>query len=346
MTKSWKVFVATLVVITAASLIAVAFMAAHRPDTDDEEEVIKQPSNVVVKGGRTIVTLDAETQAREGISVAPVSQTSLRTQLRGTAVVLAVNDLALSRNNYVAAHTRCERARVDLAVSQSTYERVKTLYENNQNMSLRASQEAEAAYRNNQVLLRACEQDAKLQLDTVRQHWGKVVADWIAANQSLLEPVLDQRELLVQVIFPPGEVAKPPATVSLGLPGNQLTSARFVSPCPQVNPQIQGISFLYLVSGRPELAVGMNLVALVPVGQTVSGIVVPHSAAVWWQGKAWAYEQISPTTFTRRELLTDNPVGGGFFVPGAKFAPGTKLVLVGAQALLSQEFRSEIQQQD
>lgn len=89
----------------------------------------------------------------------------------------------------------------------------------------------------------------------------------------------------------------------------------------------------------------MNLVALVPVGSLLRGIVIPGSALVWWQGKAWAYEATSPSTFARQEVPTDTPVEGGYFIPATTFAPGTKLVTAGAQALLSEEFRSQIQRE-
>lgn len=166
---------------------------------------------------------------------------------------------------------------------------------------------------------------------------GQILAGWIANNKSVLEPVLEQREFLAQVVFPPGEVAKSPATLSLTTPGNRLVKARFISSLPQVNPQIQGISFLYLVPDRSGLAVGMNLVVLVAVGQQVSGTVIPESAIVWWQGKAWIYEESATNTFSRREVPTDNPVTGGYFVPGSALAEATKLVTAGAQSLLSEE---------
>lgn len=346
MSKSVKWLIAALIAITASSVIAMVLMVAHRPDTDDEEEVVKAPSRVTVKDGRKLITLDQQTQTQGHMAVAVPKQTSMRAELHGTAMVLPVNDLASLRNNYFAARAKLERAGVDLAVSKSSYDRVKTLYEQNQNMSFKAMQDAEAAYRNNQSQARAAELEAKVQVDTVRQRWGGVVADWITGDKGLLEPILEQREFLVQVTFPPGEVGKPAAALSLTTPGKQFVQARLVSPFPEVSPQIQGISFLYLAPSRPGLAVGMNLVALVPIGEPRRGIVIPQSAVVWWQGKAWAYEQVSPTTFARREVPTDNPVSSGYFVPAASLAPETKLVIVGAQALLSEEFRSEIQQQD
>jgi hypothetical protein len=346
MSKSVKWLIAALIAITASSVVAMVLMIARRPDTDDEDKAVKAPSRLSVKNGRKLITLDQQTQTQEHIDVTAPNPTSMRAESRGTAVLLPVNDLATLRNNYVAARAKLERVGVDLALSKSSYDRVKTLYEQNQNMSFKAMQDAEATYRNNQAQVRAAELDAKLQVDTVRQRWGGVVADWITGDKGVLEPVLEQREFLVQVTFPPGEVGKPAAALSLTTPGKQLVQARLVSPFPEVSPQIQGVSFLYLAPSRPGLAVGMNLVAFVPIGEPLRGIVVSQSAIVWWQGKAWAYEQVSPTTFARREVPTDNPVSGGYFVPAANLAPETKIVMVGAQTLLSEEFRSEIQQQD
>jgi hypothetical protein len=348
MSKSMKWLIGLLIVVTAVSIVVAVLTSAHRADTDeeDQEESVKTPSHVSVENGNTIISLDPQTEEREGIRVVNVMQTSMRSELRGTAVLLAVNDLASLRNNYVTARTKVERDRVDLDVSRSRYQRTKALYEQNQNMSLQALQDAEATYRNTQAQVGADEQDSKLQLDTVRQRWGGVIADWIANNKQTLEPVLEQRALLAQVVFPPGEAAKAPATLSLTIPANRVVQARLISQLPQVNPQIQGISFLYLVPGRTGLATGMNLVVLVPVGERLVGAMIPESTIVWWQGKAWAYVEAQPNTFARREVPTDKHVSGGYFAPGATFAPGTKLVTAGAQALLSEEFRSQLKTED
>jgi hypothetical protein len=339
--------VAILIVITAISVVSVVYVSANHTDTDeDTREAVKTPSHVSEQNGFTVITLDPATQTREGIRIEPVKETTSHTELQATAVLLPVNELATVQNAYIAAQTKLNRDKVDLATSQSQYERTKTLYGEHQNMSLMEMQTAEATYRNNEVQVTADQQDAKLQLDTIRQRWGDAVVKWISSGSSTLDALLEQREFLSQVVFPPGEVANAPATLTLTAPGNTLMRARLVSPLPQVNPQIQGISFLYLVPNRPGMAVGMNLVVQVPVGRAVKGVIVPESAVLWWQGKAWVYVVTSPTTFTRREIPTDNPVTGGYFVPDSAFSVGAKLAMAGAQALLSEEFRSQIQQED
>ncbi|HEV2116276.1 MAG TPA: hypothetical protein VGR48_09650 [Terriglobales bacterium] len=342
-----KWLMAVLLATATVCVIAVAFMAAHRtdPDDEDEQEEVKTPSHVFVENGRTMIRLDARTQAREGIEVAAVQQVSRRAELRGTAVILPVGDLAVLRNSYVAAQSKLERDQVGLKVAGSQDERTKKLYQQNQNMSLKAVQDADAAWRTDQAQVAADKQDAELQLETVRQRWGQAMAGWVAASAPTLQAVLEQRAFLAQLIFPPDQEARPPARLSLATPGNRLAPAQLAGPMPQVNPQIQGVSFLYLVSSRPGMAAGMNLAALVPVGPLLRGSVIPVSAVVWWQGKAWAYQESSENTFTRHEVPTQNPLSDGYFVPGNAFAR-TKIVTAGAQALLSEEFRSQIQQED
>src|SRR5260370_19777447 len=104
MSKSVKWLVGILIALTVSSVAVVVVTAAHRGDKDaeDHEEAVQTPSHVSVENGNTFITLDQQTQGRAGIRVAPVTQTSMRAALRGTAVLLAVSDLATLRNGYVA----------------------------------------------------------------------------------------------------------------------------------------------------------------------------------------------------------------------------------------------------
>lgn len=348
MSKRMRWLFAVMLAITAVCVVAVVFMAARHPGTDDEdeEEAVKTPSHVLVENGRTVIRLSPQTQAREGIRAVPVEQTTRRAELRATAVLLPAGDLAALRNNYLAARTKLQTDQLALNAARIQEQRVTALYRQNQNMSLKAMQDAEAAYRTDQAQVEADEQLAELQLDSVRQRWGAAATKWMSGNSPVLGAVLAQRTLLAQVIFPPGEVAQAPATLSLSAPSHQFLPATRVGPLPQVNPQIQGVNFLYLVPSRAGIAVGMNLVAVVRVGRRLQGSLIPQDAVVWWQGKLWVYEQSPANTFTRHEVPAVNPVAGGYFVPGQLFPPGTKIVTAGAQTLLSEEFRGNIQEED
>lgn len=339
MNRSTKWLVAVLIALTIASITGMALMAAHHSDPQDKDDARAAASSQATAPAATgMVSVDPPTQRREGVRVEAVKPITMRAQVQGFAVVLGITDLVNARNTYFAAsQTQLTRDRANLDAARIEYQRVKKLYDEDQNMSLKATQDADTAYRNAQARLTTDLQDARLQLDVVRQRWGNTVTGWIENNSPVLESVLDQKDCLVQVTFPPGEIAGPPRTLSLELPGHHVAEARFISSLPQVSTQIQSPNFLYLAPEREGLAVGANLPALVPVGRVARGSVVPESAIVWWQGEAWAYEQTSPGAFARRAVPVDNPVNGGYFVPASDVPPGSKLVTRGASALLSQE---------
>jgi hypothetical protein len=86
----------------------------------------------------------------------------------------------------------------------------------------------------------------------------------------------------------------------------------------------------------------MDLLVLLPDGPASDGAVIPPSAVVWWQGRAWVYLRTGPKTFARREIPTDEPASGGGYI-ARDLNAATPLVTTGAQALLSEEFRAQIE---
>ena len=86
----------------------------------------------------------------------------------------------------------------------------------------------------------------------------------------------------------------------------------------------------------------MNVLAFLRTGTTVDGVRVPAAAIVWWQDRAWVYRRANAETFTRIEIATDLPAPGGGYV--VKDLPNSaEIVTRGAQLLLSEEFRAQIQ---
>jgi hypothetical protein len=71
-------------------------------------------------------------------------------------------------------------------------------------------------------------------------------------------------------------------------------------------------------------------------------ITIPASAIVRWQDKAWVYRRIDPERFARTEIATDLPAPGGSYIV-AGLPGGVEIVTRGAQLLLSEEFRAQIQ---
>jgi membrane fusion protein, multidrug efflux system len=333
------------VLLAASVLLRTYSQIRNDPDTDEDEEAIKMPSRVSTADGQTVITLDATTQRHTGIAVARLRAVDERREVPAAATVLATQSLVALRDSFVAAQAQLEKEHAQFAVSRHEYQRVSTLYKDNQNASQKALQAALGVMQTDRANLDAARKLLRNSGSAVEQSWGDVVANWMVNDAPKLASVLDQKAMLVQVTLPPVTTAESPPRITLSTPSGDTLGAVYVSPFPRVDPLIQGISELYLARGYPVIEPGMNLVARLPVGRRRHGVLVPRAAVVWWQGMAWVYEQAGPTRFIRREAPTDTPMASGFFAASG-FRAGDAVVVRGAQFLLSEEFRSQIQPED
>ncbi len=340
---------AAVALVMAVTLIRTLAQVRQGPaqdgDEDDEEEAIKAPSRVSVQNGQTVITLDGKTQSRAGIIVAPLEAIAARQEIACPAMVLSAQDLVTARNNYVAALTRLEKVRAGMEVARQESDRLKALYQDNQNASQKALQSAQGTLRSLQADAQAARQDLALQAAALRQSWGGVISQWVVDDPPGLERVFDLSDVLVQVTMPAGELADAPETVFLEIPGPQHIEARRISSLPRVDPRIQGMSFLYVTPNHAGLAPGLNVIARLHIGRVMRGVLVPRAAVVWWQGTAWVYQSAAPGRFVRRQVNTEAPVAAGY-LGATGFSPGERIVVRGAQALLSEEFRFSIQPED
>ena len=307
---------------------------------DKSQNAAQLPPRVSVQNGETVLTLDSETQLKLGLKIALLEETSMRENLTVPAVVISVQDLVTLRASYVEAQSRLEKARADAEVKRKEYDRLSALYVDDQNASQKALQAAEGAARVAAAEVRAASAELDLQGPAVRESWGNVVGKWVTVGGAALNRLLAMQELLVQITLPAGHAAAP-QTVSLEMPGEVFAPAHLISQFPRVDPRLQGTSFLYELPAHRGLAPGMNLVAHLSIGRIQQGVIVPQAAVVWSEGKAWVYEQTGPNRFTRRAVITDTPASKGFFVARG-LSSGDKIVVRGAQLLLSEEFRPKV----
>jgi len=341
-------FGAALVLLAAAVLIHTIFKIRNTPDVDadDQAEAIHVPSRVSVVNGQTMVALDTLTQKRLEVSASPLRAINTRRTETAAATVLAPQGLVPLRSAYVAAEAQVETTKAQIGVSRHEYNRLKALYAQNQNASEKSVQAAQGLLRANRASLDMAQRQLEIAQWAVQQAWGGPVAGWVAHDSPNLKAVLKQRAVLVQVTLPPDiGLQNPPAAVVLTTPGGRSVEASYISPFPQVDPRIQGVSLLYTAPSYPSLQPGMNLVAHLPAGKRLRGVLIPRDAVVWWQGQAWVYEQTAPGRFARHPVSTGEPLQEGYFAAQG-FAPGAEVVTRGAQELLSEEFRSQIQAQD
>lgn len=312
----------------------------------ERERPVKAPLRVSLDGhGEPFVTLNAETRRQSGIEIVTLQPARYQDEVRAYGTVLDLDKLVTLDNNYVTAGAQLQTAQAKLVASKAAFERAEALYKNRAT-SLAQLQTAEATFRADQAGAATAEAQVRTLKVTALQEWGTVIGQALVESGSLVARLIERQTFLLQITLPPGMSITPPpsATVQLGASATR-PPVQFISVATETDPKIQGMSFYYTASADSSLLPGMSVLAFLPSGAPLDGIEIPGSAVVWWTGRAWVYLRTGADTFTRHEIPTDMPApGGGFIVPVKSLPhPVPELVAQGAQMLLSEEFRAQIE---
>jgi len=310
-------------------------------------EPIKPPLRVTLPArGQPVVTIDADAQQAIGLETVVPRQAPYQDQIRAFGTVLDLAALTKLNTDYVEAVSQLKTAQAKLAASLPAYQRARALHAKNIG-SLVQVQTTEAALIGDKAAVEAAQSKVRTLGATAVQEWGPVIGHALVKGAGLVNRLIEREEFLLQITVPPGRAIDPPPTASVEVPGSsRRAEVRYISPATRTDPKIQGQSFFYAASASSGMLPGMNARTYLVTGKPVDGYVIPPSTIVWWAGHPWVYAKIADDEFTRREIPTDMPVGreGEFVVPVTAFAePEPPIVLKGAQMLLSEEFRAQIQ---
>ncbi|HVJ08524.1 MAG TPA: hypothetical protein VM554_09075 [Acidisarcina sp.] len=340
-----RIIVAVAAVIILAGGLIWGFRSRQKEQSAEAETEapMKAPSRVASQNGETVLTFDESAQKRNGIVTATLLRNRQSAEVQATGIVLQLQPLLDLKASYNSASTDLAKARAMAQASLTEYERLRQLNQDGKNASDKAVEAARATSENDAAVARNAEQSLAIVKNSTRLHWGPILANWLEHGSSKLDELLMQRMLLLQVISTTSGSFAAPQQATVQYADGTHGSAHLISILPQLDPRLQAPSLLYSIAARPALIPGINLVVFLPSGPEQDGWLVPSSAVVWWQGKAWCYVEESPGKFTRKAIATSNPVVNGWFVTEG-MDRDARVVIVGAQTLLSEEFRSQIQQ--
>ncbi len=337
-----------LVVVVLASLAGLVVWGfvegrGEAANEAERERPVKAPLRVAEANGQPVVKLDAQTLKASGIEVTALSPAPFQDQLRGYGTVLDLTQLTDLSNSYASAKAQLQTAQAKLSASKTAYDRAHTLYRGQQNVSLAQFQAADATFQTDQATLAAADSQVRTLAATAVQAFGPVVGKAIVNASPLTSELIKQQVFLLQVTLPPGvTLSAPPQTATIQVKGGSPAAISFVSPATRTDPRIQGMSFFYLAPASSGVLPGMNVLVSLPSGSPSAGLAIPPSAIVWWQDRAWMYRQAGADSFVRTQVSTSLPSKDGGYV--VKDQPAeTRIVTQGAQLLLSEEFRAQIQ---
>ncbi|MDE2296997.1 MAG: metal transporter [Burkholderiales bacterium] len=314
--------------------------ATETPAADAASAASATPA-VTRVNGVTTVTLDAATQAGNGIRAEPLEAAQYRDEAVASAVVVDLQPLIDLRTRYAAAATERATAAALQEAARQEYERNRALYAQDQNVSLKALQAAQAGERAARARAEAASRALVDVRGALRTQYGQTLAQWAADPQSApFQRLLDHREVLVQVTAPLGTAGADAPRIEVAGTDNRRQVASFVARAQQVDAALAGTGAIYRTAASPATANGARLQAFVPRGDAApaAGVVVPANALVWFAGQPWAFVQATPERFARTPVPTTAPMGDGYFVSQG-IAPGARVVVSGAQLLLSEELK-------
>lgn len=326
-----------LAVVAALSIITRVTRGAA-DDDDDEKPIVSTAARVSRDAaGQVVIAIGPATQRRIGLVAQTLAIVARPIQVEAYGLVLDPAPLSTLNRDLISAQAA-------LGASAAQYRRSKRLYAERNNVSLRAMQAAEVAYMTDKARLEALERQ-------LRDAWGGEIAQMdFRARSDLIDALIDRQAALARVSAPAGAAfAEPPRQAAIVVFGfeNHPLSARAVYAAPTIDPRMQGPSFLLLMNTRglpvrPGAAVSAALAASAGVSQ---GVIVPRSAVVRYAGGKWIYQALDGSRFVRREIVTAQATRAGYFVT-RNVRSGMRVVVMGAQTLLSEELKAQIQPED
>ena len=308
---------------------------------------VKPPIRAKVsKEGDAQVSLSDKEQERIGLKIESPKLKRVQRSTRAYGTVLDLANLTTLSNNSATAQSQLDSAKAKLTASQPAFERAQTLLKSKTGTQVQV-QTTEAVYLVDKASVAAADSQVHALAATAIQEFGTVLGKALNERDPLVTRLIERRAYLLQITLPPGAAVPAPPTASVQLASTATPiEASYLSPATRTDPRIQGPSYFYLAPGDSGVLPGMNVVASLATGAKADVYVISPSAIVWWSGRSWVYEKSGDDDFVRREIHLDgqNDKTGNYLV-AIKDLPGNdpEIVTTGAQLLLSEEFRSQIE---
>ncbi len=317
---------------------------------DDDHPPEPTPSLAGATSQRT-VRLSPEQQRLAGLVSEPLAAVTQQPEIAGFGKVLDIQPLLDLRARLQAAEADAEVAAAALQLADKNHARVKSLHD----ADILASRElstAEAQWQSDRARAQAAQRHVEDIHREARHLWGDALEHLALDGQAaLLESLATHRRALVQITLPTGaSPASRSGAVYVGreFDRNRAVRAELISAAPRTDELVQGETWFFHVPAE-HLRAGMRVNAWAIGGGQRHGAALPTRAVVWHGGQSWVYRDDGAGRYTRLPVALPTAAGDLLFMDAsldAGFTPGVRIVTVGAQTLLSEEFRGHIPDED
>lgn len=295
---------------------------------------------VQVVNGETVVVVSPEMQRASHIGVTRLASVSYVPTHQAYATVIDLKPFFDLSNRMAAARADVKTLTVQVAASRTQYDRSRTLFADDRNVSRKSLQGADTAMRIDDAKLESAQAAFKGLAAAVRAQFGDALERAAEEPASdLLRRLQGGQASVVRISLSANDDAPPPGRVTIDWPGGSPVTALKLSASPAADSLMPGDPWLYVA--QQAIPAGTHAVASVPSSHgEISALIVPQRAIVWYGGQTWAYVRTASDRFTRRHVSSADRVGDGFTVRSG-FRAGDQVVTQGAQLLLSEELKPQ-----
>jgi hypothetical protein len=309
----------------------------------EQEEEIESINRVSTEDGINKVQLSHSVQQNSGIETQKIEASRYLSEIKTFGQVLPIDVLLDAKTKFLTLNAELALAKSASAINRAQYQRMKSLNEDDKNVSDRAVQEALILVNADDAKILAAQTQIRNLKSNTQLQWGEALTNLVLgqASATYLTDLLTRKNVLVQISLPvQTEAPKKDSKIQImPLTGNvNPITAIFVSTSPQSDTNSFGKTFFYSAPAE-FLRTGMrvNVVTDPSKDDDASGVVIPNSAVVWHGGQAWIYVKHENNQFIRKPISTDVETELGWF--NHDMVAGTEIVTKGAQLLLSEEFK-------
>lgn len=314
--------------------------------TDEEpEEKTTAPAARELLGGMPVVRLTGALQRESGIETVAVQAASARAETSAYGVVVDIQPLLERRAAYNQALAQKRVTTAALEASHQEYDRLSTMREQQRYVSAQDLLGAKAKWEGDQAQVDGLDVQLRDLRAQVTQSWGRQLTSWaLDGGSDVFEHLVSREQVLLLISLRAGDtLPERDDAIYVGRNGDRerYVRADLVSAAPATDPAFQGETW-YFRADAGQLRTGMHVDAAIPAGaDATSGVNVPLGAIVWQGGAPCVYVQLDDERFVRRVLPAYREAGASWFVSGV-LQPGDRVVVTGAQMLLSEELRWQI----
>lgn len=323
-----------------------ALLSREELEDDDEDEL--QTRQRLIEGTLS-VSLSKQTQIQAGIETIQAEEIQLDAEERAFARVIDVSGLLDLR---AGARTALAQKQIIETVSRNSKElldQLTILHKEAGNISSSQLQSARAKWQEEQARVKAVDAELESIRNRMLQQWGsELTVLALDPGAELFDRLLTRQDVLLMLSLKTGQQLSESENFVLINRSDKRVEARkawFISDAPLTDSTLQGETHIFRTSAE-GLRIGMQIFAWLPgTGFSGKGIRIPRESVIWYAGQAWAYLQVDDGLFARRNLIDAVQFQDSWLVQ-ENFQAGEKIVVSGAQTLLSEEFKYAIPDED